>query len=180
MLPRTRSRRITIFHRGCTSLTVATSRICESKHEELKLMRPAMEDTRPSSVTARASKWSRSAFALLLVATLGACKDEAKVEQEIVRPVKVAVVAEQVRGSALIDSVGVHPPMESDLGFRVPGKIAKRTINVGDPGKVDQAIARRDDADRVPAENSAKAAVPAARRRRDVAKDNLERGNALL
>src|SRR5262249_56438908 len=37
-----------------------------------------------------------------------------------------------------------------------------------------------DDADLVLAENSGKAAVAAARSRRDMAKDNLERGNALL
>ena len=37
-------------------------------------MRPAM-DTRPSSVTARASKWSRLALALLFVATVGAGYD---------------------------------------------------------------------------------------------------------
>jgi RND family efflux transporter MFP subunit len=117
---------------------------------------------------------------LLLVATVGACKDEAKVEQEIVRPVKVAVVGEQVRGRALIYSGVVRPRIESDLGFRVPGKIVERTINVGDPVKVDQVIARLDDTDLLLAENSARAAVAAARSRRDVAKDNLERGNALL
>ena len=143
-------------------------------------MRPVREDTGPSSVTARASKWSRSALALLLVATVGACKDEAKVAPEIVRPVKVAVVAEQARGRALIYSGVVRPRIESDLGFRVPGKIVERTINVGDPVKVDQVIARLDDADLVLAENSARAAVAAARSRRDVAKDNLDRGKVLL
>ena len=142
-------------------------------------MRPAM-DTRPSSVTARASKWSRLALALLFVAAVGACKEEARVEPEIVRPVKVAVVGEQARGRALIYSGVVRPRIESDLGFRVPGKIVERTVNVGDPVKVDQVIARLDDTDLVLAENGARAAVAAARSRRDVAKDNLERGNALL
>ena len=137
-------------------------------------------DTRPSSVTARASKWSRLALALLFVAAVGACKEEARVEPEIVRPVKVAVVGEQVRGRALIYSGVVRPRIESDLGFRVPGKIVERTVNVGDPVRVDQVIARLDDADLVLAENSARAAVAAARSRRDVAKDNLDRGKVLL
>jgi RND family efflux transporter MFP subunit len=142
-------------------------------------MRPAI-DTRPSSVTARASKWSRLALALLFVAAVGACKDEAKVEPEIARPVKVAIVGEQARGRALIYSGVVRPRIESDLGFRVPGKIVERTVNVGDPVKVDQAIARLDDTDLVLAENSARAAVAAARSRREVASDNLDRGKALL
>ena len=142
-------------------------------------MRPAM-DTRPSSVTARASKWSRLALALLFVAAVGACKEEARVEPEIVRPVKVAVVGEQARGRALIYSGVVRPRIESDLGFRVPGKIVERTVNVGDPVRVDQVIARLDDTDLVLAENSARAAVAAARSRRDVASDNLERGKVLL
>ena len=143
-------------------------------------MRPAMEYTRPSSATARASKWSWSALALLLLATVGACKDEAKVEPGIIRPVKVAVVGEEARGRALIYSGVVRPRIESDLGFRVPGKIVERTVNVGDPVKVDQVIARLDDTDLVLAENSARAAVAAARSRRDVASDNLDRGKALL
>ena len=143
-------------------------------------MRSAMEDTRPSSDTARASKWSRSALGLLLAVSVGACKGEAKVEQEIVRPVKVAVVAEQARGRVLIYSGVVRPRIESNLGFRVSGKIVERAVNVGDRVEVDQVIARLDDTDLVLAENSARAAVAAARSRRDVASDNLDRGKALL
>src|SRR6516162_3781730 len=142
-------------------------------------MRPAM-DTPPSSVTARATKWSRLALALLFVAAVGACKEEARVEPEIVRPVKVAVVGEEARGRALIYSGVVRPRIESDLGFRVPGKIVERTVNVGDRVEVDQVIARLDDTDLVLAENSARAAVDSARSRREVASDNLERGKALL
>jgi RND family efflux transporter MFP subunit len=115
-----------------------------------------------------------------LVATIGACKDQAKLEPEIVRPVKVAVVAEQARGRTLIYSGVVRPRIESDLGFRVPGKIVERAVNVGDRVRVDQVIARLDDTDLVLAENSARAAVAAARSRRDVASDNLDRGKALL
>ena len=143
-------------------------------------MRSAMEDTRPSSDTARASKWSRSALGLLLAVSVGACKGEAKVEQEIVRPVKVAVVAEQARGRVLFYSGVVRPRIESNLGFRVSGKIVERAVNVGDRVEVDWVIARLDDADLVLAENSARAAVAAARSRRDVASDNLDRGRVLL
>jgi RND family efflux transporter MFP subunit len=115
-----------------------------------------------------------------LVATVAGCKGEARVEQEIIRPVKVAVVAEEARGRTLIYSGVVRPRIESALGFRVPGKIVERMVNIGDRVEVDHVIARLDDTDLALAENGAKAAVASARSRREVASDNLERGNALL
>ena len=126
------------------------------------------------------SAFSRAALLLPLVALLAGCSSEAKVGQEIVRPVKVAVVGEAVRGRTLTYSGVVRPRIESAVGFRVPGKIVERLVNVGDRVEVGQVIARLDDIDRRLAENSAKAAVNAARSRRDIARDNLERGKALL
>ncbi len=128
----------------------------------------------------RKSRWSGVALVLPLVAILGGCKDEAKVEQEIVRPVKVAVIGEAVRGRALTYSGVVRPRIESAIGFRVAGKIMERFVNVGDRVEVDQIIARLDDADLQLAANSANAAVASARSRRAVVSDNLERGKALL
>src|ERR1700737_4079939 len=125
--------------------------------------------------------WCLAATLVLPLATiLGGCKGEAKVEQEIVRPVRVAVVGEAVRGRALTYSGVVRPRIESAIGFRVAGKIVERFVNVGDRVEVDQVIARLDDADLKLAANSAKAAVASARSRRNVASDNLERGKALL
>ena len=115
-----------------------------------------------------------------LLATLVGCTGEAKVEQDIVRPVKVAVVGEAARGRTLTYSGVVRPRIESAIGFRVAGKIVQRLVNVGDRVEVDQVIARLDDSDLQLAENSAKAAVASARSRRDVARDNFERGKALL
>jgi membrane fusion protein, multidrug efflux system len=128
----------------------------------------------------RKSWWSGVALVLPLVTLLGGCKGEAKVEQEIVRPVKVAVVTEADGGHRLTYSGVVRPRIESAIGFRVAGKVVERFVNVGDRVEVDQVIARLDDADLKLAANSAKAAVASARSRRNVASDNLERGKALL
>ena len=122
-----------------------------------------------------------SALAACAVAALVAgCKVETPVKEAGVRPVKVAVVAAAPRGRTLTYSGVVRPRIETALGFRVPGKIVARSVNVGDHVDVDQEIARLDRADLVLAENATRAAVAAARSRRDVASDHLERAKVLL
>jgi membrane fusion protein, multidrug efflux system len=128
----------------------------------------------------RKSWWSGMALVLPLAAILSGCKGEANVEQEIIRPVKAQVIGESVRGHVLTYSGVVRPRIESAVGFRVAGKVVQRLVNVGDRVEVNQVIARLDDTDLKLAENSAKATVAAARSRRNVASDNLERGKALL
>src|SRR5215470_8982707 len=132
------------------------------------------------SVGPAGAVWLRAAALLAALAILAGCSSEAKVEREFVRPVKVAVVGDAVRGRTLNYSGVVRPRIESAVGFRVPGKIVERLVNVGDHVEVDQVIARLDPIDLGLAEQSAKAAVDSARSRRDVARDNLERGKALL
>jgi multidrug efflux pump subunit AcrA (membrane-fusion protein) len=41
----------------------------------------------------------------------------------------------------------VRPRIESDLAFRVPGKVARRLVSVGDRVRAGQALATLDDAD---------------------------------
>jgi RND family efflux transporter MFP subunit len=122
-----------------------------------------------------------TAIGLLGVALLAAgCKGEAAVQEQVARPVKVAVVAAAPQGRTLSFSGVVRPRVESALGFRVPGKIVARLVNVGDHVKVDQVIARLDETDLGLAEKSARATLAAARSRRDMASDNLERAKVLL
>lgn len=124
--------------------------------------------------------WSWLALGLLLIVSLAGCKEEPKVEQEVVRPVRTAVVEMTAPGHTLAYSGVVRSRIESALGFRVPGKIVERSVNVGDRVAVGQTIARLDDTDLVLAENSARATVAGARSRRDMASDNLDRAKVLL
>jgi len=121
-------------------------------------------------------------FALVgLVVAVAGCKGEAaNEEKEVVRPVKVATVSIAPQGRTLAYSGVVRPRIESNIGFRVSGKIVERAVSVGDRVKVGQVIARLDDTDFRLAENSARAAVASARTRRDVTRDNLERAKPLL
>ncbi len=119
---------------------------------------------------------------LLLFAALGlaGCSGEAKVAQESVRPVKAIVIGEADRGRTLTYSGVVRPRIESAVGFRVTGKIVERSVNAGDRVDAGQVIARLDDTDLKLAESSARAALAAARTRRDVAIENFARARALL
>jgi RND family efflux transporter MFP subunit len=116
------------------------------------------------------------AFTLLLAG----CNTEASVKEEPARPVKVVVVSEADQQRTLTYSGVVRPRIESAVGFRVPGKIVERTVNVGDRIEAGQLIARLDSTDLKLTENSAMAVLTAARTRRDVASVNLERAKPLL
>lgn len=123
---------------------------------------------------------TRLVVSLAIAALVAGCKGEAAVQEQPARPVKVAVVAAAPQGRILSFSGVVRPRIESTLSFRVPGKIVERAVNVGDRVDVGQLIARLDETDLKLAENSARAALAAARSRRDVANDNLERAKVLL
>ena len=123
---------------------------------------------------------ARLVVSLAIAALVAGCKGEAAVQEQPARPVKVAIVAAAPQGRILSFSGVVRPRIESTLSFRVPGKIVERAVNVGDRVDVGQLIARLDETDLKLAENSARAALAAARSRRDVANDNLERAKVLL
>jgi membrane fusion protein, multidrug efflux system len=123
---------------------------------------------------------ARLVVSLAIAALVAGCKGEAAVREQPARPVKVAIVAAAPQGRILSFSGVVRPRIESTLSFRVPGKIVERAVNVGDRVDVGQLIARLDETDLKLAENSARAALAAARSRRDVANDNLERAKVLL
>jgi membrane fusion protein, multidrug efflux system len=145
-------------------------------------MRLANEENRTLSVDSRkrGQGWSRMALVVSVLALAAGCRSEAKVDAEVVRPVKVAVVQAAARGRTLAYSGVVRARIESAIGFRVAGKVVQRAVNVGDRVEVGQVIARLDDTDLKLAESSARAAVASARSRRDVASDNLERAKVLL
>jgi RND family efflux transporter MFP subunit len=120
---------------------------------------------------------------LLLAGTvlfaLAGCGEDKKTEA-YVRPVKTMVAKSHSGKITRTFSGTVHAQVESNLGFRVPGKILERKVNIGDKISAGQIIARLDDTDLVLSENSAKAAVASAKTRLAVTKDALQRAQKLL
>ena len=141
-------------------------------------LRPTTEENELSSAVNRhhPAKWLLGASLVLLLA---ACKEDKPVEQ-VIRPVKAIIVAEQAAERSRTFSGSVRARIESPLSFRVAGKITERFVNVGDKVAVGQVIATLDETDLKLSENSARAAVESARTRLDVARDALTRAKALL
>ncbi len=82
-------------------------------------------------------------------------------------------------GSDSMEYTGViHAHTESDLGFRVPGKILEKLVKAGDHVKRGQALMQLDPSDLRLAANSAEAAVEAARaqNKRALADELRQRG----
>jgi RND family efflux transporter MFP subunit len=103
----------------------------------------------PSPASARG--W-RGALPLLLVPALGAalagCNEQS--HAQAAKP-PVAVLAapvhfEPVTPDRSLTAV-IRPRIEADLGFRVPGKVARRLVDVGQVVKAGDALAELDDTD---------------------------------
>ncbi|MDH8045764.1 efflux RND transporter periplasmic adaptor subunit, partial [Klebsiella pneumoniae] len=71
-------------------------------------------------------------LALIIPAlALGACSKEQAQEGEKGRPVLVATVHYQSQSPERSFVGTIRPRIETDMGFRVPGKVAKRLVEVG-------------------------------------------------
>jgi RND family efflux transporter MFP subunit len=80
-------------------------------------------------------------------ASVAACQEPAAAVRPAARPVLVTHVAyeQRIPDRAFVGTV--RPRIESDLGFRVAGKVARRLVSPGDQVKAGQALATLDDAD---------------------------------
>jgi RND family efflux transporter MFP subunit len=91
-------------------------------------------------------KWGSSLYALAMALAVAACEPEAAKAPEV-RPVRTVVVAPK----AIADdrrAVGeIKPRYESDLGFRVAGKIVARTAEIGQEVKKGDLLAKLDEQD---------------------------------
>src|SRR5258708_17226608 len=119
-------------------------------------------------------------FALSLLPLLAACQEptaSASVAPE--RPVEVQRVA-FANGDAAREFVGVvRARYETDLGFRVAGKITARAVNVGDQVRIGDVIARLDPQDLKLQVQSAEAELAAATSNLTQAAADLERYTTL-
>src|SRR5258707_1903205 len=82
-----------------------------------------------------------------LAITLGACNELAAEKVAPSRPVLVATVHYEAESPERSFVGTIKPRIETDMGFRVPGKVAKRLVEVGQTVDIGQPLATLDEVD---------------------------------
>jgi RND family efflux transporter MFP subunit len=85
-------------------------------------------------------------LALLAIALTG-CNDQVAEKAAPSRPVLVATVHYEAESPERSFVGTIKPRIETDMGFRVPGKVAKRLVEVGQTVEIGQPLATLDELD---------------------------------
>ena len=124
-------------------------------------------------------RWSRPLLVLATALALAGCEANTAPAPHAERPVKVQRVSFEPDNSAR-EFVGVvRARYETDLGFRVAGKMVTRIVNVGDRVRVGDVVARLDPQDLKLQVESAEAELAAATSNLTQAAADLERYSTL-
>ena len=99
---------------------------------------------------------------MALAATLGGCQSESTPYVAVPQPVRAASVTLSPAADARSYTGTIKPRYESDLGFRVAGKIVERLVNIGDRIAPGMTLARLDASDYRLSLESAEAELTAA------------------
>jgi len=119
-------------------------------------------------------------FILLTAVGLTGCEQETKGVQNLPRPVQVETVTVTDYAPTVRVTGEVRARFESDLAFRIEGRVAERMVNVGDHVTADQVIARLDPQQQQASVTATDAAVQAAQAALREATRTYERQKALL
>jgi RND family efflux transporter MFP subunit len=102
-------------------------------------------------------------FALVLPTALVACSENSVTDPRIEAPLVRAVNVHEAAASSRQFTGTVAARIQSDLGFRVPGKVLERLVDAGQAVRRGQVLMRIDPADLKLAEQAQQQAVSAAR-----------------
>jgi len=83
----------------------------------------------------------------LMAITLAGCNDQVAEKPTPSRPVLVATVHYEAESPERSFVGTIKPRIETDMGFRVPGKVARRLVEVGQTVDVGQPLATLDEVD---------------------------------
>ena len=122
----------------------------------------------------------RLLLAGLALALLSACQPEADTAPPQVRPVRTVTVVKRDVGETVSFTGRIQAENEARLGFRIPGRMIERPINVGDHVEPGQVVARLEPQDELNALRTAQAGVAAAQARLNETQNIYERQKTLL
>ena len=122
----------------------------------------------------------RLLLAGLALALLSACQPEADTAPPQVRPVRTVTVVKRDVGETVSFTGRIQAENEARLGFRIPGRMIERPINVGDHVEPGQVVARLEPHDELNALRTAQAGVAAAQARLNETQNIFERQKTLL
>jgi len=131
------------------------------------------------SILPHTLKIAAAAVALAAAVSLSGCNSHAAAP-EVPRSALVAHPQNAADMHAEVYSGDVHARYESQLGFRVNGKIKARLVDVGAHVRAGQALAELDPMDLKLQATSAQATLSSARANRDLAQSEYNRYHALL
>jgi len=120
----------------------------------------------------------RALIAALAILAVTACAPQ-PAPLQTVRPVRLMSVADGNELSSQVFSGEVRARHESTLGFRVPGKVIRRLVDIGDRVQTGTVLAQIDATDYEHARDSLAAQLGAARAEHSFARDELERHREL-
>ena len=124
----------------------------------------------------------RNLILLAVTATLSlaGCQKQAAIAPEPPRPVKMAIVPATTNFRTLILSGTIKSRIESNLSFRVSGKILERKVDIGQRVRSGDVLARIDTIDLKLGLRTANAGVDGAKARLRVAQDEFNRYQSLF
>jgi RND family efflux transporter MFP subunit len=99
------------------------------------------------SILASYSKLLAGISLAFLAVTLAGCNDSVAQKAEPTRPVLVATAHYEAESPERSFVGTIRPRIEADMGFRVPGKVAKRLVEVGESVDIGQPLATLDEID---------------------------------
>src|SRR6185437_10596060 len=95
----------------------------------------------------RFSRYLPLIMAALPALALGGCDETVAQKAEPARPVLTATVHYEAETPDRSFVGTIKPRIETDMGFRVPGKVAKRLVEVGQTVEIGQSLATLDEVD---------------------------------
>jgi RND family efflux transporter MFP subunit len=99
------------------------------------------------SILSSYSRLLAGASLALLAVALAGCNDKVAEKPAPSRPVLVATAHYEAEAPERSFVGTIRPRIEADMGFRVPGKVAKRLVEVGQTVEVGQPLATLDEVD---------------------------------